>query len=419
MNLFLAIFYPNTEVDGKENLHFDSPAIVVSNHPNTLLDPLRAGTLIKQHLFFLVNATLFKSAIGNWFFSTFYCIKIERPKDIGGKKTNNKESLKACDDHLLGGGCLFIAPQGYSVDKRRIDKVKTGTARIALSAEDSADWKLGVKVIPFGLNYDSPRFYRTNLLVRVGKPLYAAPYRKEYEKDNFQAARLFTDDIQKAMEALILDTESDEEDLFVRQIEAIQQSEEKLNLTDGFKRSKNLVIKLHEVETDNYNDIKNTSLAYRHILEEKNIDDLAVKNTETPTSLFGHLKNLILLLLGFPFFLYGAINNLFTAGIPAILPKIINVDKGYDSNIKTLSGTFLWPLFYWLQTKLVFNFTDNWWIAGLYFLSIYPMGVLAWEYKEWFKRRLTNRRAKKAIHSDNQITEKRNAVLNILKANGF
>lgn len=413
---FLAIFYPNTVITRTELLDFDNPSIIVCNHPNTLLDPLNTASRIKKHAFFLVNGSLYKSAIGNWFFTTFYCIPIERPKDKGGRKISNENSFAKCDEHLSGGGVLFIAPQGYSVIKRRIDEIKTGTARIALSAEKNNDWKLGLTILPFGLNYESPRFFRTDLLINTGDPIPVAKYKTAYEADAYAAVRTLTHDIQVAMEALIPDTKNDEEDAFVCQLEDIQQSEIPLSMESAFKRSKQLIQQLHQADaTDLYNKIKTATLHYKSKLDQYQVKDHTLKTIKEDSTSVNRIINGLLLVLGFPFFLYGAINNVLLAGIPAILPKIMNISKGYDSNIKTVSGMVLWPILYWLQIKVVYNLVDNIWIALLYGLSIYPLGVFAWKYKARVKDVLEQQRAKKLLSAEPVLWNDREKIIEYLK----
>ncbi len=415
VRLFLAIFYPNTRITNQQYLDFKNPTIIVSNHPNTLLDPLNTASRIFQHSFFLANASLYKSAIGNWFFTTFYCIPIERPKDRGGRKMSNADSFAKCDEHLSKGGCLYIAPQGYSQIKRRIDKIKTGTARIALSAENSSDWKLGLEILPFGLNYESPRFFRTNLLINTGTPIKVADYQEAYQEDAFQAAKILTQDLQTAMELLLPDTKDDEEDAFVKQLEEIRQTELPLEMEAAFQRSKKMIQRLHNADTGFYDKIKTATEDYRNALVIQNIDDDAVVKSLSIKKAGFNLKNIGLLILGFPFFLYGAINHLLLAGIPAILPKIFKFYPGYDSNIKTVSGMVLWPILYWLQGKLVYNLTGEWWIALLYLITLYPLGVFAWKYKERVKEILKINRAINFLKKNKiSLLEKRESVLALL-----
>lgn len=389
--------------------------IIVSNHPNTLLDPLNTASRIKQHSFFLANASLYKSAIGNWFFTTFYCVPIERPKDRGGRKISNADSFAKCDEHLSKGGCLYIAPQGYSQIKRRIDEIKTGTARIALNAENSSGWSLGLEILPFGLNYKSPRFFRTDLLINIGTPIRVADYQEAYLEDAYQAAKKLTKDLQVAMELLLPDTKDDEEDAFVKQLEAIRQTELPLEMAPAFQRSKKMIQRLHGAETTFYDKIKSATESYRNELMTQQIDDQAAMKALSIKKYNFYLKNIGFFILGFPLFLYGAINHILLAGIPAILPKIMKLYPGYDSNIKTVSGMVLWPILYWLQGKFVHNLTGEWWITLLYLITLYPLGVFAWKYKKQIKYFFKINRATAFLKNNKTpLLEKRQEVLQLL-----
>ncbi|HHS95525.1 MAG TPA: hypothetical protein ENJ45_02965, partial [Phaeodactylibacter sp.] len=77
------IFYEEVSVKNEHYLRCDNPCILVSNHPSTITDPLHVAHRAKRMVHFLANAGLYKSKIGNWFFSNFYCIPIERPEDVG------------------------------------------------------------------------------------------------------------------------------------------------------------------------------------------------------------------------------------------------------------------------------------------------------------------------------------------------
>ena len=102
---------------------------------------------------FLANASLFASSFANWFLSQ-YCVPIQRKTDVANKNVDNDKSFERCDAFLSNGGCLYIAPEGTSDMERRLRPIKTGTARIALSAEAKNAFQLGLKIIPVGLTYD-------------------------------------------------------------------------------------------------------------------------------------------------------------------------------------------------------------------------------------------------------------------------
>ncbi|MCB0376473.1 MAG: 1-acyl-sn-glycerol-3-phosphate acyltransferase, partial [Sinomicrobium sp.] len=221
VRLALRIFYPSKKYIHAERLRFDYPAILVSNHPNTLLDPLTVAAKTQKLVFFLANAGLFKSAFGNWFFNTFFCIPVTRPQDTNGqKKVSNEDSFARANDHLTSGGVLYIAPEGTSEMERRLRPLKTGTARIALSTEKKNDYKLGMAIIPVGLTYYRPRICGSRQIVNVGQPIFPQQYAEAYEADPIQAARTLTADLENEMRTLLIDTKDKTEDQRLRLLES-------------------------------------------------------------------------------------------------------------------------------------------------------------------------------------------------------
>ena len=95
-------------------MRFKGSGIVISNHPNTLFDPLHIGIITHRQFFFLANAGLFKHPVMGFLLSYLYCIPIARPGRDEGSKVNNDESFQAAYDHLAKGGILYIAAEGVS-----------------------------------------------------------------------------------------------------------------------------------------------------------------------------------------------------------------------------------------------------------------------------------------------------------------
>ena len=379
--MVLRIFYPDTVIGNRERLRFDNPAILVSNHPNALMDPLHVAARARQVVFFLANASLYKTRLGNWFFSTFYCIPIQRPKDVNGQQLQNTGNFEKCDEFLTGGGTLYIAPQGGSEWKRRLDPIKSGTARIALSAENKNDFELGLTIVPVGLNYENPSNYRSKLFINVGSPIKVSDYEMEYHQHNFGAARKLTDDLEEAMKNLIIDTVDEEEDLLIRRLEAIQQNENPLPFEKIFYRTKKLLDSLREKKEKSlatFSMLKNLVTNYYATLEKQTLNDRAVKKNISPSQKITHS---LLLLVGLPFFLYGWLNNLVAHFIPGWLVKKINTWAVYTSTIKVLGALIVFPLIYGLQIWGVYCWTQNSRTTLFYALSILLLGIFAWWYR--------------------------------------
>lgn len=204
--LMTAIYYRRRLVLGREHLHIEGPAIVVSNHPSTLSDVFNIGIFVRQTMFFLANYGLFRHPISNWLLSRLYCIPIKRKEDVAeGEVRNNDVYFEQAYRHLERGGLLYIAAEGYSWMNRYVMPFKTGTARIALGAEACNNWTVGVKILPVGLSYNAPHWFRSDVVVHFGAPVEASAWRERYEADEEQAVRDLTETLYGAVKSHCVD----------------------------------------------------------------------------------------------------------------------------------------------------------------------------------------------------------------------
>ncbi|HNE29647.1 MAG TPA: 1-acyl-sn-glycerol-3-phosphate acyltransferase, partial [Saprospiraceae bacterium] len=158
--LGIVVFYRRRLLLGREHLRFDGPAIVIVNHPNTLMDVLVPGVHIHQEMFFLANYGLFKNPVSNWLLRRLFCIPVKRREDVEeGEARDLDATFEQCYRHLEKNGVLFIAAEGTSWMNRFVRPLKTGTARIGFGTEARNGWQLGVKIIPIGLSYPTPNLF--------------------------------------------------------------------------------------------------------------------------------------------------------------------------------------------------------------------------------------------------------------------
>lgn len=372
------IYYAKTIILNKSRGDYKNPCIVVFNHPATLMDALNAAANIRPVVYFFANAGLYKSAIGNWFFSRFYCIPIQRYKDTGGKPLNNANSFSKGIEHLSSGGTLMIAPEGSSYSEKKLRKIKTGAARVALDTEKANDFQLGLAILPVGLNYEAPRFFRKNVVVNIGEPILVKNYKADWEEDPIKAMRAITEKIRFSFEDLLTATEDAAEERILVQLETLQQSETPLPPKEEFFRSKKTLTALrafHQNAPDKYSAFQKTLDDYFQKIQKLGIRDLVVK--EPKNTFLIYLK----ILLGFPFFLFGVINNFLPAFIATKLNQKLNPEPVYDSTFKYMAGLLLFPLFYWLQATLLHFFVfEDVLISWVYVLSLLPFGLFAWNY---------------------------------------
>ncbi|WP_048921568.1 lysophospholipid acyltransferase family protein [Rufibacter radiotolerans] len=354
----LRVFFRRFTVNNKHLLFSEGPLIVVSNHPNTLMDPVVTASLMKQDIYFLAKSSFFKPGIQGWLFHHLFMIPVYRREDVGDTGTvQNDATFAKCYEFLGKGGTLMVFPEGNSFMQRRLRPLKTGTARISLGAEAQHNFHLGLRIVPVGLNYSDPSRFRSDVFVNVGEPIHVKEYAEAYAQDPFKAAHLLTDHLKERLESLIIHTETEEEDELARQIEAVYQdtltqelhlpssaTKERFNFTKAIVQS----IKYFEArQPERVHQLRTNLTEYFQHLESVGLVPEAFKKAPAKrTVAWGTVKTIVYLLLGFPVYLFGLVHNYLPYILPAKIARSLTKDIEFYAPIMMTVGMFTFPIFY-------------------------------------------------------------------------
>lgn len=346
-------YYRRRAVRGLEHTRTETPFIVISNHPSTLMDVLNVGIHIPHVLFFLANYGLFKHPVSNWFLSRLYCIPIKRREDVPeGAERNNDVYFERSFQHLEKGGCLYVAPEGNSWMQRRVRPFKTGTARIAFGTEARHAFGLGLTILPIGLTYYTPEKFGGDMVMQVGTPVVVSHHAAAWQADAEKAVDDLTALLEKRVQALCIHTADEAEEAFLCRLETMADTQAPLPLYDAFLRSRSWAGTLLRDEA-----LNDATAHYFGLLTEAGLTDRAVFARTNPTtgtvrpfwSLSVLLQGLFLLLT-FPLFAIGYLFWWLPCWLPAALARRMKLYVGYNSNVKALTAIFTfsiaWTLLY-------------------------------------------------------------------------
>jgi glycerol-3-phosphate O-acyltransferase/dihydroxyacetone phosphate acyltransferase len=178
--LLLRIFFREIASVGADRVpkDHDAPVLYVLNHPNALLDPLFILCLSPRPVTFLAKAPLFSTFLVKHFVRAFECLPVYRAQD-GDDPSKNRASIEASIALLGSGKALALFPEGVSHSKPRLEPLKTGAARIALSASAMVSTSAvgpertprPVSIVPVGLAYADKSTFRSRALLVYGEPL--------------------------------------------------------------------------------------------------------------------------------------------------------------------------------------------------------------------------------------------------------
>ena len=111
------------------------PVLLCVNHPNNLIDSLLVAAALPRKVHYLANASLFRNPILARFLARAGAIPVYRRQDDPDRPDRNVEAFAASRQALAAGHVLAIYPEGTTHAETRVQRIKTGAARIALDYE--------------------------------------------------------------------------------------------------------------------------------------------------------------------------------------------------------------------------------------------------------------------------------------------
>ena len=418
----LRVFFRRLEIRHRDRLQTPGPLLMVSNHPNTLMDPLVVAANRRQAIAFLAKSTFFKNPVSKAVLTSGNSIPIYRRQDVEtGAEAVTPEQLAAqneatfgkCYDYLGEGGTVMIFPEGTSVSERRLRPLKTGAARIALGAEARHNFKLGLRVLPVGINYFDPQRFRSDVLINVAPPIRVADYAAAYYQDPTAAADQLTEDIRRHLEQRLIITRDAAEDELVQQLESTFTGhlieDDPRTLYDNFQLSRNLlqaVAYFEKHDPGHLGEVREKLAAYLEDLKRLKINDEALERTgRADTRTARAIKAGLQLALGLPVYLYGALNNYLPYKLPSMVAKRATKEVEFVAPIMLVVGMITFSLGYTAQIALVHHFTQDWRWTLLYGLSLAPTGFYALYYANKLASRLRRLRALRLFRHQRPVME--------------
>ena len=175
-------YYADVVVQGLERIPTEGPLVIVANHPNALVDALVVCTTVRRRVRLTAKATLFEQPMLASLLRAAGVVPLRRVKDELAARhdgvvstARNTESFRQVTKALLAGGAVLVFPEGVSHDEPALAPLRTGAARMALTAVDAGAARL--LVIPLGLIFERKEQPRSRVLVRIGEPIAVASWR--------------------------------------------------------------------------------------------------------------------------------------------------------------------------------------------------------------------------------------------------
>jgi 1-acyl-sn-glycerol-3-phosphate acyltransferase len=167
--------YRNITVVHAERVPPHGPRLLIGNHPNDLPDVLIGYALVPEQLRFL--ATMGQVGIGgaSLAYRALRAIPLVRARDVRVLRaqgidgaTVNAAAADTVRQTMRSGGVVGAFPEGGVPADGMLGPFKPGVAQLALDAAPLT-W------VPFGVHYEDPLRFRSDVFVTIGEPRALAP----------------------------------------------------------------------------------------------------------------------------------------------------------------------------------------------------------------------------------------------------
>ena len=148
------------------------PAIIASNHPNSLLDAVVIACQCRQPVHFTIRSDMFNNPIFRLLLKNLNGIPLYRASEEKEKLRENFNSIDLCRSVLKKNGIIIIFSEGITLHDWKLKPIKSVTARIVQHALADPQLAQTLQVIPVGLTYSDYEHPAKTIIIHTGESFY-------------------------------------------------------------------------------------------------------------------------------------------------------------------------------------------------------------------------------------------------------
>ena len=385
------IFYRKVELINIENIPEKGHLIFTPNHQNALMDALALIFTVDRRFVFMARSDIFKKPFIASILYTLKILPIYRIRDGYDSLKKNKEIFQKTVDVLSSDeSSLVMLPEGNHSGIRRLRPLKKGFARIAFQTEEANNYNLNIKIVPVGIYYEDYQAFRSKITLNFGKPVSVSNYYEQYKEAPAIAFNLIKNELSDKMKPLIINIETEEYYSTFNTLRELYLDRFIERFKNGYSKIKTLLVQqiiVNQLEAylnkypEQISELNDRVNNYMNRLSELNLGNIYQLRKES----FAKITfQSILLILLFPVYLYGLLNNILPYQITKRAEAKIK-DPQFKSSFAFAVSLVSFPLFNILQTLIIIFFVNDWYWLLAYFISVPLSGIFAWYYWGWLK----------------------------------
>jgi len=378
--------FRRVDVRHAERVPARGPVLLCINHPNNLIDSLLVGAVLPRKVHYLATATLFRSRPLARFLLACGVIPVYRRQDDPAQAHRNEDTFAAVHAAFAEGRVVAIYPEGTTHAEARVQRIKTGAARLALGYEAARPGEL--TVIPVGLSFEARKSFRARVLVAFGEPVPVAPYVDAWRAGQAAAVEALTEAIQWAMEAQVVHVDRIGAAAVVRAVEELYRGDLIRTLREerGLAERQIDLLRLSRTIADAVSHFKTHDperveriwqriQGYRAMLAAYRVKDEAVRARLGSRGIRRRVARAGEGVLLLPLFVYGAVVNALPYFVPRALARALARKETDYATVRLLATVVVLPAAWAVETWLVARLAGPAW--ALAFLVSLPLSGLA------------------------------------------
>ena len=351
MWMTLHLYFRRIVFQQRRSIPDGEPVILIANHAASFLDAMLLGVLMNRPVHFFARSDIFRKPLANRMLRKFRMIPIYNVEHGKSDLVRNEETFAEGEAVLNNRGLLLIFPEGISRVERIMLPLKKGTARVALQTEAKRDFRLGLKVIPVGINYSRHRF-RADVLISAGAPTLVSDYEAVYRENPAKAITRLTRELEEKFSRTIYFVRQPERTALIDRLLELYRSDafnplDALRGTPVLELEKRVCDTVSEMSDAAFERISGDLDRYDAMLAAHGFADASVNGRYRFT-----LLHVLALIITLPVFLLSSMLN----AVPMWLARFV-ADRtvtriDFYTSVHTAAGGFIY-LLWWILLMIV------------------------------------------------------------------
>ena len=383
--------FKRVDVRHPERVPKAGPVLLCINHPNNLIDSVLVGAALGRKVHYLATAALFRNPLLRRFLLACGAIPVYRRQDDPEKMDRNADVFAACRRAFAEGRLIAIYPEGTTHAETRVQRIRTGAARIALGYE--AEQPGTLRMIPVGLSFEARKSFNGRVLISFGEPIPVTPYLRRVRPGPGEGRRRAHHGPPVAHGSRGGARRAHRYRGRGARGGGAVPRRPRPRAARGAGTGRPPDRSLPPVPHDRGRgeplqgegaracraDSGSAFSAYRALLAAYRVKDEAVQARLRRPPGRRKLRQSWVAILGFPAFAYGLVVNALPFFVPRWLAHARARKETDYATIRLLASVVAFPLFWGLETWLVARLAGRWW-ASVFALSLPVSGLLAYQY---------------------------------------